>query len=108
MRSSVSDILPIKARRALAKLGGDIATARRKRSLTSAMMAERLGVAPSTYLKIEKGDPSVAMAAYSMALFVLGFDDALADLIDPSKDIQGLMLDDARLPKRVRVKRQAS
>jgi DNA-binding XRE family transcriptional regulator len=105
MRSAVNDILPMKVRRDLAKLGGDIAVARRKRSLTSAMMAERLGVAKSTYLKIEKGDPRVAMASYAMALFVLGFDAALGDLIDPAKDEQGLLLDEARLPKRIRVKR---
>jgi DNA-binding XRE family transcriptional regulator len=105
MRSAVNDILPIKVRRELAKLGGDIAVARRKRSLISAMMAERLGVAKSTYLKIEKGDPSVAMASYAMALFVLGFDGALGDLLDPAKDAQGLLFDEARLPKPIRVKR---
>jgi DNA-binding XRE family transcriptional regulator len=105
MRSSVNDILPMKVRRDLARFGGDIAVARRKRSLTSAMMAERLGVAKSTYLKIEKGDPSVAMASYAMALFVLGFDTALGDLLNPAKDGQGLLLDEARLPKRIRVKR---
>ncbi len=108
MRSAVNDILPPKVRRTLTKLGGDICTARRKRSLTVAMMAERLGVAKSTYLKIEKGDPSVAMASYAMALFVLGYDEALGAVIDPAGDAQGLLLDEARLPKRVRVKRPKS
>jgi hypothetical protein len=56
-------------------------------------------------LKIEKGDLSVAMASYAMALFVLGFDEALGDLLNPAKDEQGLLLDEARLPKRIRVKR---
>jgi DNA-binding XRE family transcriptional regulator len=102
MRSAVNDILPPKVRRGLAKLGGDISIARRKRHLTTTMMAERLGVANSTYLKIEKGDSSVAMASYAMAMFILGFDEALSDLLDPAKDTQGLLLDVARLPKRVR------
>jgi DNA-binding XRE family transcriptional regulator len=106
MRSPVSDILPISVRRGLVKLGGDIAVARRKRSLTASMMAERLGVSKSTYLKVEKGDPTVAMASYAMALFVLGFDDRLRDLVDPGADSQGLLLDEERLPKRVRTKRQ--
>jgi DNA-binding XRE family transcriptional regulator len=105
MRSPVNDILPTSVRRALAKFGGDIAVARRKRSLTVAMMAERLGVSKSTYLKVEKGDPTVAMAPYAMALFVLGFDDRFNDLADPGTDSQGLLLDEARLPKRVRIKR---
>jgi hypothetical protein len=41
-----------------------------------------------------------------MALFVLGFGDALGDLVDPRRDDQGLLLDVERLPKRVRVKRE--
>jgi DNA-binding XRE family transcriptional regulator len=106
MRSSVHDILPAALRRSLVKFGGDIAVARRKRQLTVAMMAERLGVAKSTYLRVEKGDPSVSLGVYAMALFVLGFGDALGDLVDPRRDDQGLLLDVERLPKRVRVKRE--
>jgi len=90
----------------LTKLGADLAVARRKRSLTTAMMAERLGVAKSTYFRVERGDPTVSMGTYAMALFVLGFGDTLGDLIDPSRDEQGLLLDAQRLPKRVRVKRE--
>jgi len=104
MRSAVIDIMPSRLRRSLVKLGADIALARRKRSLTTVMMAERLGVAKSTYLKIEKGDPSVAMGAYAMALFVLGFDDALGAIVDAKNDEQGLMLDAERVPKRVRLR----
>jgi DNA-binding XRE family transcriptional regulator len=61
MQSTALGSLPPKLRRSLAKLGGDIGAARRKRSLTAMMMAERSGSAKSTYLKVEKGDPSVAM-----------------------------------------------
>ncbi len=105
MRSSVHDVLPATLRRSLVKFGADVAVARRKRQLTVAMMAERLGVAKSTYLRVEKGDPSVALGVYAMALFVLGFGDALGDLVDARRDDQGLLLDVERLPKRVRVKR---
>lgn len=102
MRSTVADTLPPKVKRALIKLGADIALARRKRSLTTVMMAERLGVAKSTYLKIEKGDPSVSMGAYAMAFFALGFDGALNEIVDAKRDDQGLLLDAERIPKRVR------
>jgi len=40
MRSSLHDLLPPPTRRALAKLGQDVATARRKRNFTVAMMVE--------------------------------------------------------------------
>lgn len=92
-------------RRALTKLGRDVATARRKRHFTVATMTERMGVSPNTYRRIEKGDPTVAMGAYVMALFVLGVGDALGDLIDVRRDDVGLQLDEVRLPKRMRVKK---
>lgn len=105
MRSTVVDTLPPKVKRSLAKLGADIAVARKKRNLTAAMMAERLGIAKSTYLKIEKGEPTVAMGAYAMTFFVLGFDGALNEIIDVRRDEQGLLLDVERLPKRVRARK---
>lgn len=105
MRSSLHDLLPPPTRRALSKLGQDVANARRRRHFTLAMMAERMGVAPNTYRRVEQGDPSVAVGAYAMALFVLGFGCALGDLIDARRDEVGQQLDEARLPKRVRVKK---
>ncbi len=105
MRSASSDLLPPRIRRSLAKFGADLALARRKRRLTVAMMAERLGVAKTTYLRAERGDPKVALGVYAMALFVLGFGDAPFDIADPRRDDQGLLLDQERLPKRVRAKK---
>lgn len=108
MRSSVGDVLPSSLRRSLKKLGEDLGIARRKRSLTAAMMAERVGVGASTYRRAEHGDPTVAMGVYAMAMFVLGFGDALAQIIDTARDEHGLVLDAGRLPKRVRVKKEPS
>lgn len=105
MQSAALESLPPQVRRSLAKLGTDISTARRKRHLTTVMMAERIGVAKSTYLKVEKGAPSVSMGVYAMALFVLGFGDALGEIVDPRRDDVGLLLDTERLPKRVRPKK---
>ena len=105
MQSSALESLPAKVRRSLAKFGSDIAIARRKRNLTTMMMAERIGSAKSTYLKVEKGDPSVSMGVYAMALFVLGFGDTIGDVVDPRRDDVGLLLDTERLPKRVRPKK---
>ena len=105
MRSALHDLLPPGLRRSLAKFGTDLARARRKRRLTVEMMAERVGVAKSTYARIEKGDPAVALGAYAMALFVLGLGEVLGDLVDARRDEQGLLLDEERLPQRVRIKK---
>lgn len=102
MRSTVTDTLPPRVKRVLAKLGGDIALARKKRSLTALMMAERIGVAKSTYLKVEKGDPTVALGTYAMTFFVLGLGEVLGEILDARRDDQGLLLDTERLPQRVR------
>jgi len=91
MKSAVSDLFSLGVRRSLAKFGGDLQMARRKRRLTVAMICERLGVAKSTWQRMEKGDPTVAMGAYAQALFVLGF----------RNDEQGLLLDSEHLPKRI-------
>lgn len=106
MRSHVHDVLPPSVRRSLGRFGADLAVARRKRRLGVATMAERLGVAKSTYLRLEKGDPSVSLGVCAMALFVLGFGDALGELVAPGRDEQGLLLDVERLPKRIRARRE--
>lgn len=105
MRSSVSDVLPLAVKRSLAKFGSDLATARRKRRLTIIAVAERMGVSKNTYLRVEKGDAGVGLGIYAMALFVLGFGDPLGAIIDVSRDDTGLLLDEERLPKRVRMKK---
>lgn len=108
MKSSFGDVLPARVRRSLSKLGADLSIARRKRKLTVEMMAERVGVAKATYQKVEKGDPTVSMGVYAMALFVLGLPEALGELADVRRDDTGLLLDTERLPKRVRIKKEPS
>ena len=71
------------------------------------MMAERVGVSPGTYRRLEKGDPGVSLSVVAMALFSLGFGEAFATLCDPREDDQGLLLDEERLQKRIRSKRKS-
>jgi DNA-binding XRE family transcriptional regulator len=72
------------------------------------MMAERVGVSKSTYLRVEKGDPTVSMGVYAMVIFVLGLGTPFEELVAPRRDEEGLLLDVERLPKRVRVKKEPS
>ena len=105
MSLNLPENLPPRVRRSLAQFGQDLALARRKRRITVAMMAERLGVAKSTYGRVEKGDPTVAMGTFAMAVFFLGLGDSPFDLAASHRDEQGLMLDAERVPKRVRAKK---
>jgi len=47
----------------------------------------------------------VSMGAYAMVLFVLGFGEVFGHLVDARHDEEGLLSDEERLPKRVRVKK---
>lgn len=106
MRTTPVALMPPAVRRSLDKLGADISIARRKRRLTVAMMMERIGIAKATYLKLERGDPTVALGTYAQAFFALGLGAPLGDRIDQRQDEQGLMLDVEHLPKRIVLRRR--
>lgn len=91
--------------RSIAKLGGDVSRARRRRRLTRASLAERSGVSVSTLKRLENGDGSVALENLARALQVLGELDRLANLLDSGTDELGILLMDEQLPKRVRQRR---
>ena len=95
--------LPIPVQRALCKLGEDISEARRRRRITTALMAERAGITRVTLAKIEKGTASVSIAGYASVLFILGMSDRLKDLADLSHDATGRAFEADNLPKRVRL-----
>lgn len=100
--SRASVVLPIPVRRALRKLGGDIRDARRRRRIPLAIVADRASISRTTLIKLEKGDPGVAIATYATVLFVLGLAERLADLADAKNDPVGLQLDEEHLPQRIR------
>jgi transcriptional regulator with XRE-family HTH domain len=101
MRTSRSKTaLPLPARRALKKLGADIALARKRRKIPTVLMAERAFIARNTLSKVERGDPGVSLGVYASVLFVLGLVDRLADLVDAAHDPLGQALEEERLPKR--------
>ena len=97
--------LPLPVMRALRKLGHDIRDARRRRRIPVAIAAQRASISKTTWLKVEKGDPGVLAGTYVTVLFVLGFIDRVAQLVDPSTDSVGLRLEEEQLPLRIRNKR---
>ncbi len=71
-------------------------------------MAERASISRKTLNKVEKGDSGVSLGTYATVLFVLGMVDRLADLADPKNDTVGMMLEEERLPQRIRRARMDS
>lgn len=96
---------PLVVRRALRKLGSDIADARKRRGLTMETVARRAFTTRKTLARVEDGDHGVGIGIYASVLHALGLLDGLGDLADPGNDEVGLLLSAADLPKRVRPKR---
>ncbi len=108
MRTSrTSVVLPLPVKRALRTLGQDMRDARKRRRIPEAVAAERASISRTTLVKIEKGDPGVALGLYATVLFVLGMVDRLADLAAARHDALGLQLEEEDLPKRIRTPRSA-
>jgi transcriptional regulator with XRE-family HTH domain len=94
--------LPIPVSRALRKLGHDIKDARRRRRITMAIAAERASISKPTFIRVERGDPSVSIGSYATVLYVLGMADRLGDLAASKNDPVGLQLEEENLPQRIR------
>ena len=105
--SKAQSALPLPVRRALATLGRDISTARRRRNMTIATLAERAFIGRNTITRMEHGDPGVALGIYATVLFVLGLADRLTMLADPTTDQVGLTLAEEQVPIRARDKSEA-
>ena len=84
-----------KAVAALKRLGENIKLARRRRGITSALMAKRSDMSLMTLREIERGSPKVAMGNYMSVLFCLGMQDDMAEV--GAADVLGRDIQDARL-----------
>lgn len=94
--------LPLPVDRAIVKLAQDLSLARRRRRITQASMAERIGASLATLRRMEKGDPRIPLHFVARALHVFGEIERLNQLLDSSQDMIGLSLMDEKLPQRVR------
>jgi transcriptional regulator with XRE-family HTH domain len=98
-------ILPsLRAHAELAKLGADIAVARKRRHFTQQRLADGAGVNVATIRRLEKGDAGVSSGVLAMVLLTLGESGRLGNLLDAAKDDIGLVLGINELPQRVRSK----
>ena len=101
MRSQPSKSLLLSVKRALRKLGSDIADARKRRMISTTTMAQRAMISRTTLVKVENGDPGVSLGIFATVLFVLRMTDRLENIADASHDLTGLDLAREKLPKRI-------
>ena len=103
--TAIVDHPPAAVEAALQSLGRNIRTARLRRALTQAELAERIGVSRFVVADMERGKPGTGVAAYLGALWALGLLDQLYAVADPASDTEGVALERARAPKRARRRR---
>ena len=106
--NTVAVSLPPVARNALRELGENIAIARARRKESQRAWAERIGISVPTLIRLEKGDPTVSMAAYASALWLIGRVQALREIAAPSADLGALELDVRKARQRGAVRAPAS
>ena len=86
----------------VARIGERIRLARRRRGISQSDMAERMFVTRKTLSRLENGEVSVSLGVLLSALWVLGLERELLDLVAPERDVVGLQREMQRLPKRIR------
>ena len=82
--------------------------ARRRRRITQADLAGRMGVSIGTVQRLEAGDPGLAIGSLAMALLAFGKIERLWNLLPEHVDDVGFMLDRENLPQRVRKRKPAA
>jgi len=101
MATRTSQVTPLPVRRALTRMGQDIATWRKLRRLTMAETADRAGVSVSTLARLEGGKGASLEHTLAVAR-ALGVLDSLAHAVDPYESDLGRARADEALPTRVR------
>ena len=92
--------------RSIQKLGSDIKSARLRRRLPMALVAERAGISTKTLASIEKGESGVSLGNVASVIYAMGIGTPFSEILDQKNDSFGLMLDEERLPKRARLPKQ--
>jgi DNA-binding XRE family transcriptional regulator len=105
-RNPLLAAIPYQVERTLKKLGADLKTARLRRSLTAAEVAQKIGTSRFAVADAENGKPSTGIAIYAALLWTYGLVDKLGDIADPNKDEEGSRLALARGPVRAHRRRK--
>ena len=97
---------PYPVEQTLKRLGTNLRTARLRRGLTIAEVAEKIGAGVRAVVSAEQGKPSTGIAVYAALLWVFDLLNQLDEVADPAKDLDGQALALAREPSRARNSRK--
>jgi transcriptional regulator with XRE-family HTH domain len=87
---------PLEVETALQRLGANLKSARLRRNLTVAQVAEKIGTGPRAVADAEKGKPATAVATYFALLWAYDLLQQTDPLAAPGTDDVGHALADRR------------
>lgn len=91
---------PYPVEQAIERLGVNLRTARLRRNLTIAEVAEKIGTGPRAVSDAEKGKVSTGIAVYVALLWAYDLLGPLGEVADPAKDEEGQALARERMRAR--------
>lgn len=99
---------PYAVEQTLKRLGADLRTARLRRNLTLAEMAEKIGTGTRAVADAERGKSSTSISVYVAMLWAMDLLDQMTDIAAPEKDEEGQTLALARERGRARPQSELS
>ena len=96
---------PYEVENALKRLGADLRTARLRRNVTLAEVAQKVGASREAIAEAERGKPSTSAAIYAALFWAYGLTDRLAGSADPASDEEGVRLAGRQARRRARTPR---
>ncbi len=99
-RNTLLSSPPLPVEQALKRLGADLKTARVRRNLTIAKVAEKIGTGPRAIIDAEKGKPSSGVGIFVALLWAYDLLEQLGSVADPGRDETGQVLALSRERKR--------
>ena len=96
---------PYEVETALKGLGANLRTARLRRNLTLAEVAQKVGASREVIAQAEHGKPSTSAAVYAALLWTYGLAGRLPALAEPTTDEEGLRLESRRGRRHARTPR---
>lgn len=91
-KNTLSTAPPYPVERALRHLGTNLRTARLRRNLTIAAVADKIGTGPRPVSDAEKGKVTTSAAVYFALLWAYDLLEPMNDIANPALDDEGLAL----------------
>ncbi|MDR2781526.1 MAG: helix-turn-helix domain-containing protein [Holosporaceae bacterium] len=91
-RNQLFQATPYAIEETLKLLGQNLRIARKRRRLSIAQVAEKIGTGVRAISDAEKGKPATAISIYMALLWVYDFLGNMKGVADPLKDLEGLRL----------------